>query len=755
MTENDKEKQSIFTKKTQQMFLLFMLFAGLLSSASVLCYVVVFPDETAKITLKNAIKKNIERENIVKSFVSNSKLLLYALSESEAFREYLKTKSSKEELKRLFLSFSKSQKHYMQIRYIDKNGIEKIRIDRKLENTKPFVVPDKKLQDKSNRYYFSDSKQKELNKVWFSAIDLNIENGKVEIPYKPTFRAMLPISNNGKFDGIIIVNYFMKDFLYKLLNAPLYNTVLVNTKGYPLIDYQKDKSWGFYKKDKYNIKDQFPKYYQKILSNDTFTSNTIATKRFDVPIKDGLILVLELKDEYVKKINDREHFRYLMLFVITFIFSTIFSFIVVKRFSEVLSSLKEKNDELTQEVYFDSLTKLKNRRSLIKEIASLNATCLILIDIQSFNKINDLYGGKAGDMLLQKFTNFLHDNTKHCNKPNIYRLYGNTFALLNSLALKENELEELIKQLIKEMEAYDFSFEYNDVVLDFVVDTRIGFAVSSKCDNLIESADIALNYAKKTNRDYVSYDKILGIEELYEKDIDTIKTIKKALNEDKIVPYFQPIHKKNQILYESLVRIIKDDGTVLTPYHFLDVAKRSKLYFGITEKMIEKTFEVFENTKYNFSINLSYLDIKHNETIIFLKKMLEKYNVSNQLIIEIVESDTFKNYSIVAEFLDIIKNMGIKVAIDDFGSGYSNFSHLTKLNPDYIKIDGDLIKDIDINNKSFTIVKAIVSFAKDMNMEVIAEFVHSQSVYEKVKTLDIDGYQGFLLGKPQNAKDIF
>lgn len=755
MLRNNKEKQSIFTKKTQQMFLLFMLFAGLLSSASVLCYIMFFPDETAKITLKNAIKKNKERESIVKSFINNSELLLHTFGSSETFKEYQKNKTTTKELKRLLLTFSKSQKHYMQIRYIDKNGMEQIRIDRDFESGKSFVVPDDKLQDKSSRYYFKDSKQKELDKVWFSAIDLNMENSKVEIPYKPTFRAILPISKDGKFDGIIIVNYFMQEFLEKLLNVPLYNAILINDKGYPLINYKKDKSWGFYNKNRHTIKDQLPNYYQKIVSKDHFAYEKIASQRFDVPIKDGLIMILELKDEYIKKVNDREHFRYLMLFVITFLFSTLFSFIVVRKFSEVLSSLKDKNNELMRELYFDSLTKLKNRRSLMRDVESSEVTCLILIDIQSFNKVNDLYGGKAGDMLLQKFTDFLRENTKHCNSPSIYRLYGNTFALLNSVELKEHQLVGLIEKLIKNLEAYDFSFTYNGVVLDFVVDARIGFALALECDNIIESADMALNHAKKSNKDYVSYRKTLGIEQLYEKDIDTIKIIKKALAENRVVPYFQPIHKQGQIFYESLVRIVKEDGTVLTPYHFLDVAKRTKLYFLITRKMIEKTFEVFENTEYNFSINLSYLDIKNNETIYFIKRMLLKYNISNQLIIEIVESDTFSDYDSALKFLDAIREMGIKVAVDDFGSGYSNFSHLIKLNPDYIKIDGDLIKDMDVNDKSFRVIKAITSFGKDMNMEIIAEFIHSESVYKKAQTLNIDGYQGFLLGKPQSARDLF
>ena len=92
--------------------------------------------------------------------------------------------------------------------------------------------------------------------------------------------------------------------------------------------------------------------------------------------------------------------------------------------------------------------------------------------------------------------------------------------------------------------------------------------------------------------------------------------------------------------------------------------------------------------------------------------------------------------------------MGVRIAIDDFGSGYSNFSHLIQLNPDYIKIDGSLIKDLAIDNKSFTITKSIVNFAKDMNIKTVAEYIHNIDVYEKAKSLEIDGFQGFYFGEP-------
>ena len=93
--------------------------------------------------------------------------------------------------------------------------------------------------------------------------------------------------------------------------------------------------------------------------------------------------------------------------------------------------------------------------------------------------------------------------------------------------------------------------------------------------------------------------------------------------------------------------------------------------------------------------------------------------------------------------------MGVKIAVDDFGTGYSNFSYLLELKPDYLKIDGSIIKNIDTNRNSQEIVKAIVSFAKSLHVKTIAEFVCSKEVYEKCLKLGIDEFQGYYLGEPK------
>ncbi|MEH1010056.1 EAL domain-containing protein [Campylobacter concisus] len=113
-----------------------------------------------------------------------------------------------------------------------------------------------------------------------------------------------------------------------------------------------------------------------------------------------------------------------------------------------------------------------------------------------------------------------------------------------------------------------------------------------------------------------------------------------------------------------------------------------------------------------------------------------------------VEDEELKSAERVSVFVERAKSMGAMIAIDDFGSGYSNFSYIIKIKPDYVKIDGSIIKDIDINKDSYAIASAIVAFAKDLGIKTIAEYVHSKEIFNVCKEIGIDEFQGFYLGIP-------
>jgi EAL domain-containing protein (putative c-di-GMP-specific phosphodiesterase class I) len=133
----------------------------------------------------------------------------------------------------------------------------------------------------------------------------------------------------------------------------------------------------------------------------------------------------------------------------------------------------------------------------------------------------------------------------------------------------------------------------------------------------------------------------------------------------------------------------------------------------------------------------------------FIINQLKEFDVAQNIIFEILESESIDNFKEVIEFIENVKAMGAKIAIDDFGSGYSNFHYLLKLKPDFIKIDGSLIKNLDNDEKAQIIVETIVAFAKKLDIKTVGEFVHSDSIFKKTKEIGIDQSQGFYLGKPK------
>lgn len=314
----------------------------------------LFSDQVKKTALNNAVGKTIERESYFKNFLSESNNLLSGIAESKPFQNYLAHQNV--EIEPLFLTLAKSNSLIMQLRYIDKEGMEKIRIDRKEIAQLPFSISNDQLQNKSDRYYFSHSRTKTFNKTWISKLDLNIEHNQVEKPFRPTLRAIYPIADkNGNFNGILIVNYFMSSFLDQFFNAPLYDMILTDKAGYPLIHYQKNKNWGFYQQPQYNIRSEFPQQHKAILSSSLYQDDSIVARKLDINIDDDLFLVLQLKKSYLAKENANTVNEYLIISLVVIVLSLTISWFL----SGFLRKILESRTRL--------FTKLAENRKLLQE----------------------------------------------------------------------------------------------------------------------------------------------------------------------------------------------------------------------------------------------------------------------------------------------------------------------------------------------------------------------------------------------------
>jgi len=407
--------------------------------------------------------------------------------------------------------------------------------------------------------------------------------------------------------------------------------------------------------------------------------------------------------------------------------------------------LIEKNNKLEKQLFTDELTSLSNRKALIKDIDTIENPILFIIDIDSFRSINDLYGENVGNEVLKNVSNILLNYIKHTNF-SLYRIGSNEFALLKDEIFNLEESQKIVKFISKSINSYNIALpRYN---ISIKIDTTIG--ISKEKNETIEKANMALKKAKIKKHPYIIYDEEHNLNKEYINDIKWTKIIKNAILNDDVIAYYQPIVDANKeiIKYECLIRII-EDGYIHAPFFFLDIAKKIKSYPQLTKIIITKAFEKAKENRVDISVNLSIEDISNDETIKFIQEQLEKYSVAEFIVFEILESENITDYEKIIPFIDYIQNLGCRIAIDDFGSGYSNFAYLLKLKPNYIKIDGSCVKNIDTDENSLLITKTINNFAHSLGIKTIAEFVHSEDVFNIVKEIGVDEFQGYYFSEPK------
>lgn len=399
-----------------------------------------------------------------------------------------------------------------------------------------------------------------------------------------------------------------------------------------------------------------------------------------------------------------------------------------------------------ENLYKDFLTDLPNRIKLVEDINKTFHPKLILINVDSFKEINDVYGFRIGDEILKKLGERLSSFVKPYNF-NVYRASGDEYAILIDRYISQRELEILINTLIFKIQNEPFYIQDYEISIDVTV----GIVIPKDFDDkaILEKADMALKYAKENRKPYFIYDEDIEIHKRFQENLKWVKILKNAIEHEKFVVFYQPIFDNETLKpkkYEALIRI-KDGDKYISPVQFLDIAKKAKLYHHITQKVISKSFEISRKHNIEISINLSTKDILNENITSQIFNYLRK-NSAN-ITFELLESEGVQDFEEVLEFIKEVKIYGVKISIDDFGSGYSNFEYLLKMKVDYLKIDSSLIKEIHIKDESKAIVETIVNFSRKLGIKTIAEFVHCKEVLDTVRLIGIDYSQGFYLGQPK------
>lgn len=414
---------------------------------------------------------------------------------------------------------------------------------------------------------------------------------------------------------------------------------------------------------------------------------------------------------------------------------------------------------LLESLYTDGLTDLPNRARLLQDRKIPRQETLILLNIDSFKEINDFYGHRCGDATLKGFADNLQAFMKGipcCENALLYRMPADEFAISIRNVMGLEVLEECLRSLSAFASARSFKWEEHEIGLSITLGAADTASIPEEQQqggtDLLMFANMALKSARREHQPYRIYDHSLRVREEYEQNLLWAKRLKAALQERRIRPYFQPIlnNRTGEIeKFEGLVRLLDEQGRPVPPIRFLNIGKKLRLHRNITLLMVEQVFEAFKDRPYEFSLNLSYEDIADTETREFIKRALVEYGIAGRAIFEILESEAIENYEQVHGFMTELQNLGCKIAIDDFGSGYSNFEHLLRLNVDIIKIDGSLIRNLDSDPNASILAKSIVDFARKLNIRTVAEFVHSNSVQQAVKELGIDYSQGYFIGAPE------
>lgn len=381
-------------------------------------------------------------------------------------------------------------------------------------------------------------------------------------------------------------------------------------------------------------------------------------------------------------------------------------------------------------------------------ITSLNYVNVFILQIDDYNKIASFYSKELCALLAEKVgKEFIKFAKIYGYEP--YKFSNDKFLMLNT-DTRENKknITYLAGELCARFKGYELNYENESVNIACTI------GVCQHSHHAINRALLALNLANKRNLDFVIYDDNLGLHSKADKDKKQYKIIEEAMSENGAKPYYQPIYdlSGNITKYEVLARIISKNGELILPSIFLEYSKKVKRYVELSKNIFRTAFNEIKDSKdVRISINMSVLDMVANPISVFVLKEIERRKCGNNIIVEILENENLRerDKEAVMMYIQKLRSLGVKIAIDDFGSGFSNFALLLEIVPDFIKIDGSIIQRICKDQKASDMLVAIITLSKKLGSKTVAEFVSSKEIYERCVELGVDEFQGFYLSEPK------
>lgn len=430
-------------------------------------------------------------------------------------------------------------------------------------------------------------------------------------------------------------------------------------------------------------------------------------------------------------------------------------------------------NELEYQANHDSLTGCSNRfyfetrlEELLQDIKiSKRRHAMCYMDLDQFKVINDTCGHSAGDKLLCELTTHLQNIVRKGDL--LARLGGDEFGLIIVDANAE-DAEQIAQKVYEFFQSYVFQYEDNA----FPIRASIGFVQinehSGQISEIFAAADFALYAAKDGGRNSLSYysptDESMNSRH---QEMSWLPRLNNALQHDRfrllvqaVAPIGNQSNASQPLHFEFLLRMLDDDDNEITPYLFIQAAERYELMTQIDRWVINNAMKTINElptpTAQNctFSINLSGQSVADPGLQLFIKRKMKEHNIAaEQIWYELTETAAIKQFAVAKEFMEDMRKMGSKVALDDFGSGLSSFGYLKNLPIDILKIDGQFVKELATNKIDQEMVRSFNNIGKAMGITTVAEFVESAEILEVLQNIGVDYAQGYYIGKPCAIED--
>ena len=434
-----------------------------------------------------------------------------------------------------------------------------------------------------------------------------------------------------------------------------------------------------------------------------------------------------------------------------------------------ITKFKNQNDELTYMAYYDSLTGLYNRNYFVRILGNFvdrareesAVISVMFLDLDDFRKINDSMGILIGDELVQQVGQFLNtfsnENVIVCHmNSDIYCM-----AIYNPCGLCS---VEHIHQSIRDRVKQGFRLSSGQ---ELKITVSIGVAeypeAAQNALELINCAEIVMFKAKNHGKDSIQYFDAPILNDFLQ-SVSIENKLKSAVYNQNFILYFQPQYyadSKRLRGVEALIRWRDEDGSMISPAVFIPIAEKNGTIIPIGNWVLEDSIRHFKEWKRKYgysmtlSINISVIQYKRDDFVNQVLQLIKKYEINPRDIeLEITESVLIDNLAEVKDKLQILREYGIRISLDDFGTGFSSLSYLKGLPIDTLKIDKSFIDTVVEDVPSRIITESVVSMVRKLGYETIAEGVETEPQYEYLKGIGCDVIQGYLLGRPEPAETI-